>query len=165
MQLSTNVPERPSRSDTPRLRISERCSVDSVPAVSAVRNRRPADELGGLPGLQIRISVNLNFELHRTSELHFLLKLRTSPNFRTFSSNFLLHFSKREGYVLQKPSSEPLSPISNVFQALRELHPFAPQCRSHGFYRFPIFVALTFTDATRFHSYVPECLFGEPLEL
>ena len=48
------------------------------------------------PGLQIRISVNLNFELHRTSELHFLLKLRTSPNFRTFSSNFqkMLHFGK-----------------------------------------------------------------------
>merc|ERR1712182_118430 len=47
-------------------------------------------------GLQIRISVNLNFELHRTSELHFLLKLRTSPNFRTFSRNFqkMLHFGK-----------------------------------------------------------------------
>ena len=49
-----------------------------------------------LPGLQIRISVNLNFELHRTSELHFFLKLRTSPSFRTFSSNFqkMLHFGK-----------------------------------------------------------------------
>ena len=32
-----------------------------------------------------------------------------------------------------------------------------------GFYRFPIFVALTFTDGARFRSCVLECLFGEPL--
>ena len=60
------------------------------------RRRSCASRRPRWPGLQIRISVNLNFELHRTSELHFLLKLRTSPNFRTFSSNFqkMLHFGK-----------------------------------------------------------------------
>ena len=59
------------------------------------RRRSCASRRPRWPGLQIRISVNLNFEPHRTSELHFLLNLRASPKFITFSSNFQKKCSRR----------------------------------------------------------------------
>ena len=60
------------------------------------------------------------------------------------STNTWQELEPRKRLRFTKFVSEPMSSINNVFQALQDLHPLAPQCRSLGFYRFPNFVALTF---------------------